>query len=331
MTWLFIMQQEKTIFPAVEWCSKLKKRSANAGVIATLFPSTASSTKKKKFNPHSACVVAEKQRQKKGTNPHCKGRSRTLTVVVLKHILKTIPKKEIREDLRKEGRIKELSIRRIMSCNEARMSVLQMFQKIKLQNFLYLKCNKDSTLDVSENQLLDGNGIITLAGCGSLYLHELPLPSCSTASSTNVTPAATTSTMTTSTYMCSAVRSTAARSTSILARFTPVLARSTAVTSTPVLVRSTVAVSTPVLARSIATVATPFLAQFTAAVSTAAAAARYTMTTSTTTMSAMPISTAASTSHATMCMPTEENDCEIITTTQVSSPTKVYINNVYPL
>ena len=28
--------------------------------------------------------------------------------------------------------------------------------------------------------MLDGNGVITLAGCGSLYLHDLPLPASTT-------------------------------------------------------------------------------------------------------------------------------------------------------
>lgn len=67
------------------------------------------------------------------------------------------------------------------------------------------------------------------------------------------------------------------------------------------MLRFNAAMSTPVLATIMVTTA-----------------ARYTMTASTTTTSAIPISIAASTSHATI--PTQENDCEIITTnTQVSS------------
>ena len=73
-----------------------------------MFPSIGSSTERKKqFDPFSECVAVQ-QRQKKATNPaYSKGRSKTLTVVVLKHILKTIPKKYDTDDLRKEGRLKE--------------------------------------------------------------------------------------------------------------------------------------------------------------------------------------------------------------------------------
>ena len=120
-----------------------------------------------------------------------KGRSKTLTVVVLKHITLTIPKKEIREDLRKEGRIKELGFHRVMSSNEVKMLVLKVFQLIKLENFQYLKCCKDSHLIVFEKQKLDGNRVISLAGCGCLYLHELPLLPSSSSSITNLTAIAT--------------------------------------------------------------------------------------------------------------------------------------------
>ena len=156
----------------------MKKRStANTDVIATLFPSIGSSAKRKKqvqFDPFNECVAVQQQRQKKATNPaYSKGRSKTLTVVVLKHILKTIPKKDDRDDLRKEGRIKDLAFHRIMSCNEVQMLVLQAFQVIKLENYEYLKCRKDSSLIKFDNQILDANGVIMLAGSGCLYIHEL--------------------------------------------------------------------------------------------------------------------------------------------------------------
>lgn len=64
-----------------------------------------------------------------------------------------------------------------MSYGEVHAVVLQGFEAIKLENFQYLQCHKDSTLVIFENQKLDGNGVISLAGFGSLYLHELSLPS----------------------------------------------------------------------------------------------------------------------------------------------------------
>ena len=185
----------------------MKKRStANTDVIATLFPSIGSSTKRKKqlqFNPFNECVAVQQQRQKKATNPaYSKGRSKTLTVVVLKHILKTIPKKDDRDDLRKEGRIKDLAFHRIMSCNEVQMLVLQAFRIIKLENYEYLKCRKDSSLIKFDNQMLDANGLIMLAGSGCLYLHELS----STATCSMAT--CTVSTTVTSTSTCITVTST---------------------------------------------------------------------------------------------------------------------------
>ena len=209
--------------------------------------------------------------------------------------MKDHPKKEIREDLQKQGRIKELAFCRVMSSNEVHMMVYRAFQVIKLQNFQYLKCCKDSSLSISENQMLDGNGVITLYGCGSLYLHELPLPSssCSITKATNASAASTTSTVAISTDMYSAASTAAisilARSTEAIS--TPILARSTSI-----LARSTAAISTPILAKS-----TPNQARSTTTISTTAA--RYTAAGI---MSTMPISTAASTN------------------TQVSSAAKAY-------
>ena len=209
--------QAKIVSPAVEWCSKLKKRShGNAAVISSLFPSIAS--KKRKFDPYGSEAVP-----KKATIPHLKGRSKTLTVVVLKQIMLTIPKKDTRENLRKEGRIKELGFHRIMSSSEVQVLVLKVFKSINLENFKYLKCCKDSHLIVFEKQKLDGNGVIALAGCGCLYLQELPSSSCSITKVTAIATRPTASTV--------ATISTTATATSSITAATSNMAISTAATS----------------------------------------------------------------------------------------------------
>lgn len=60
-----------------------------------------------------------------------------------------------------------------MSVEEVNAIVLEGFKIIKLDKFEYLKCQKNNSLLVAENQKLDGNGVIELAGSGCLYLHEL--------------------------------------------------------------------------------------------------------------------------------------------------------------
>ena len=94
--------------------------------MATLFPSIGSTTvKKNKFDPFGDCVATERQRRKKAASPYSKGKSKSLTTVVLKNVPSTIPKGVLREHLRKEGRAKELAFRRIMSSDEVRLMVLQ--------------------------------------------------------------------------------------------------------------------------------------------------------------------------------------------------------------
>ena len=84
--------------------------------------------------------------------------------------------------------------------------MLQAFQVIKLDNYEYLKCCKDSSLINFDNQMLDANGLIMLAGSGCLYLHELPALSSSTATCSMAT--CTVSTTATSTSTCITVTST---------------------------------------------------------------------------------------------------------------------------
>ena len=148
-------------------CERLKDPpTASSRAIASLFPACGS---KRKFDPLQGCVVGERQRQKKSANPAVRGRSKTITVVALKDIPRSIPKGVQREELKKAGRVKSLPFHRVMSQEEVRRVILEGFQ---IQDFRFLKGNRENTLKVHEAQTLDGNGTIQLAGFGSLYVQE---------------------------------------------------------------------------------------------------------------------------------------------------------------
>jgi hypothetical protein len=80
----------------------------------------------------------------------------------------------MREILDKEGRIKQVSFRRIMSEDEVRVLITNLFEKINLISFAYLRC-QGNTLSLCENQSLNGNDIINLIGSGCLYIQEIHL------------------------------------------------------------------------------------------------------------------------------------------------------------
>ena len=96
-----------------------------------------------------------------------------MSVVALKDLSSVFPKGHIRKTLRRNDRIKELPFLKVQSEDEVRSTIIQGFKDIELKNFQYLRARKDNSLSPAENQKLDGVGIISLAGCGSLYLQEV--------------------------------------------------------------------------------------------------------------------------------------------------------------
>lgn len=141
--------------------------------LSSLFPACTSVNKKRKFDPHEACVVASQQHKKKAVNPNFRGRSKALQVIVLKELSNTIPRGPLRERLKKIGRIKELFFHRIMSEAEVTSTITTGFKETSITHYKYLSANrKDNRLAVAEKQQLNGDGIIKLAGSGSLYLQQ---------------------------------------------------------------------------------------------------------------------------------------------------------------
>ena len=136
-----------------------------------MFPACASAKKKRKFDPHEACVAASQQHKKKAANPNYKGRSKALEVVVLKE-LSVIPRGPSRDRLEETGRIKEIHIHRIMSAVEVTNFITTSFKDVGIMGYKYLSANRRNKLTVAEKQQLNGNDVIKLAGSGSLYLQQ---------------------------------------------------------------------------------------------------------------------------------------------------------------
>ena len=61
-----------------------------------------------------------------------------------------------------------------MTSQEVNTAITTSFAGIYLKQFRYLQGRNDNSITVAENHELNGNGVITLAGSGSLYLKEVP-------------------------------------------------------------------------------------------------------------------------------------------------------------
>ena len=149
-------------------CKSLRKPSeAHAKALACLFPACSSA---RKFDPHEECVAAESHRRKKATGK----RSKRLNVVMLEHLSSRVPKGIQRNKLKEDGHIIELAFNRSMTSKETMNVITDAFKDLtgggKLQ---FLQANRDNTLDVHTQQNLDGNGVLNLAGSGSLYVRQM--------------------------------------------------------------------------------------------------------------------------------------------------------------
>ena len=156
-------------------CRKLRTpNETTKQALTTLFPacSSASSSKKRKFDPTEDCVVATQHQRKKASNSKYKGRSKGLKVIVLKEIPTTIPRGPLRKRLDAIGRKKVLFFHRVMSEKEVGDVICDGFKDLGIKRFRYLMPMKDNTLAVAKKQGLDGNAVIQMAGSGSIYLQE---------------------------------------------------------------------------------------------------------------------------------------------------------------
>ena len=150
-------------------CKGLAKPSeANSKALLSLFPGL--QNRKRKFSPSDECVVAEQHRKKKAGNPSARGRPKMLKVVFLDKLGPVLPKGQARDKLCREGRIKEVPIRRNMTATEVTNILANHFSTGNACEVEYLQAHRDNTLKMSTEQNLDGAGVIRVAGSGSLYL-----------------------------------------------------------------------------------------------------------------------------------------------------------------
>lgn len=139
---LCILQGTKESKQVKGLCQKLRIPSETTKeALSSLFPACASVRKKRKFDPHEACVVASQQHKKKAANPNYKGRSKALEVVVVTE-LSAIPRGPSRDRLEETGRIKELRLHRIMSEVEVTNIITTSFKDVGITGYKYLSANK---------------------------------------------------------------------------------------------------------------------------------------------------------------------------------------------
>lgn len=144
------------------------KGSSSALMISKLFKGK-SGKSDKKFDPKAECVVASQIRKKKACNTRMKPKS--VSVVIVNDVPSIVPKGRIRSKLTKSNQIAKISLRRSMSSSEVRRAIVDAFPAISdVETAKFLCCNKDNTIIVNDNQLLNGDEAIELAGQGSLYL-----------------------------------------------------------------------------------------------------------------------------------------------------------------
>lgn len=96
---------------------------------------------------------------------------KSVSVVIVNDVPSIVPKGRIRSKLTKSNQIAKISLRRSMSSSEVQRAIVDAFPAISdVETAKFLCCNKDNTIIVNDNQLLNGDEAIELAGQGSLYL-----------------------------------------------------------------------------------------------------------------------------------------------------------------
>ena len=143
-----------------------------ASTLKNLFPVT--SNKKRKFDPTGACVSTDARRKKKAASTRI--RPKKVSVVLLEAMPPYVPKGHARAKLMKTGLIKQISFCRNMSNIEVRDILVKEFSKVdQVQTAQFLRCEPSNVMCLNPNQELDGDGVIELAGQGSLYLTLKPV------------------------------------------------------------------------------------------------------------------------------------------------------------
>lgn len=167
-----VLQVQTITSKAQSYCTKVGEVSEkNIQVLKKHFPAfhgLSSTSKKRKFDPTENCIVADQQRKKKAANTRMK--PRVFHVVFLPRLTTFVPRGYQRSKLAREGRILKLTFRRNMSSEDVQTTILDAFSSLSLEKFLFLKCGQDNRLKALEDNDLNGDGIVDLAGQGSVYI-----------------------------------------------------------------------------------------------------------------------------------------------------------------
>ena len=147
-----------------------KPSKSSTAAIAKLFGNAtkAGPSRKRSFDPTAERVVAAQQ-AKKATNQRMK--NKTLSVLS-KEKPAVVPKGRSRSKLTESGLIIKLQFKRCLKASEVRNVISDAFSGFQgVEMAQYLRCENNVML-LNENQELDGDDVIDLAGQGSLYLTQ---------------------------------------------------------------------------------------------------------------------------------------------------------------
>ena len=117
-------------------------------------------------------MASESHRRKKAATTG--KRAKKVNVVLLKRIPSCIPKRLHRNKLKKDGHIINLAFHQSMTSKETMELIIDAFKELGgVDKFQFLQGNRDNTVQVHGQQELDGNGVLNLARCGSLYVQQV--------------------------------------------------------------------------------------------------------------------------------------------------------------
>ncbi len=127
------MQVQAETSKAQGYCARVGKvpSEKNAVALKKNFPAFYGNSKKRKFDPTAACVVADQLKKKKSTNTRIK--PRTFNIVLLPKMTIFVPKGYQRSKLTREGRILKLVFRRNMSSEDVRSTILDGFSDLCIE------------------------------------------------------------------------------------------------------------------------------------------------------------------------------------------------------
>lgn len=152
----------------------MKPSEADARVLSSLFPSSASHSLKRTssvFDPLDDCVATAQKRKKKAV--HIKPRK--VTVVLMHGETTTVPRFGKRRALKRDGNIRQLQFARSMSPQQVKSALFKAFSRKLDRNetiqITYMQPNPHThTLTTVDKSDFDGGDVIDLAGQGNLYI-----------------------------------------------------------------------------------------------------------------------------------------------------------------